>query len=237
MSEPELLEGEAYPGEFARRREFEHQKWIEKENLKTTLHGVRSLILHALEGETPDFLKAKRLCDVAEQLRRALGTRVGDFGGQQLAGEPDFACQVDDAEPGLRRMGAGVGRIGGGMEDLTRMLLGLLEHQTGTRSVADGAATKASDARVRETEALELESLVKLVGMMPDGDARTRIQKRIDTITKNMEETTDGLVHPDVLGGRQALREGGEDAGAADGDDDRRARRAQGDPPAREPDA
>lgn len=224
MTEPqkELLEGEAYPGEFAKRKELEHKKWIEAENLKITLYGIRTLITGALDGDRPDFLKAKRLCLVADSLRRALGTKVQDFAGVGLPGEVAFECDVDEGAGGVAglRMGGQMARIGGGgVEDLTRMAVGLLDRQNSRQSAVD-------TARTHEIAALELETLLKLEPMT-QGEQQTRIKKRIEVITKGMEET-DGLVHPDVLGGHQAHREGqGQDPGAADRDDGRGAGSAQ----------
>lgn len=198
-----------------RKAETEHKKWIEAENMKATLQCIRTLVTDALAGERPDFLKAKRLCEVADHLRRALGTKVADFGGMQLPGEVQYVCDVDEAAGGVGGMRLQGARLGGGMEDLTRTLVGTLDRQQNRQSTVD-------TARAHEIAALELETLLKLEPMT-QGEQQARIQKRIDVITKSME-AADGLVHPDVLGRHQAHREGeGQDAGAADGDDGRGA--------------
>jgi hypothetical protein len=187
---------------------------FEADALKIALAHIAAMVEYALSYEPPDFLKAKRLCEVAEALRRAVGTKVDDFAG---AG---FACDEQDMQAGMR-----VGRIRGGADEMTRMLFGLADQYLG-----HDMARKAAEARAFEAQELATllgleESLEKLRdGPEPVSVELAAVKARIQVLAKNMEvakEETDGLVHPDVLGGHQADGQGQEDARAADGDDGR----------------
>ena len=131
--------------------EDEQARLNEAVHMRSALSSLRTLVEQALGAEPPDFLKAKRICEVAEHLKLAIGRKVQDFAGA------DFMCDDAAMEAG-QGQGVRIGRIGGGMEDLTRVLVGLLDRQVGQRSVVD-------TARSREIEALELESLLKLEPM------------------------------------------------------------------------
>ena len=191
---------------------------VETENVKSVLSSMRTLVMNALEGERPDFRKAKRLCDVALMLHPAIGTRVADF-----QGEAEFECEIDEAAQGphvgqmrmwrMRIPAAPAPPIG---DELARRLYGIVDQY-----FARDMATKS--ASEREFEAKELETLLRLVPLVT-GDRYEAVQSRIDVIVQHLglaKEEIDGLVHPDVLGGHPPDGAGRQDARAADADDDR----------------
>jgi hypothetical protein len=199
---------------------------FEADALKIALAHIAAMVEYALSYEPPDFLKAKRLCEVAEQLRRAVGTKVEDFAGTEGA----FVCGEGDMEAGLvGRPRIGRGRIGG-VDELTRMLFGLADQYLGHDMARKAAEARAAEAHELAT-LLELEeSLDKMrhgpLGLEPVSVELAAVKGRIQVLAKNMEvakEEIDGLVHPDVLGGHQADGQGQEDSRAADGDDGRGA--------------
>jgi hypothetical protein len=198
------------------------EKFHEAENLKVILHTMRSIVERSLKGDHPDFVKARRICDAALTVQRSIGTKVADFHEfHQEQGVEIGHIRYNDDGMVVPRLQQGI--AGGGVQEMTRTLVGLLDHQTASRMSEAKANEREAKAKERELEASELDILSKTLPSIEDEKQRARVLQRMEVITNNMvvEEVPDGLVHSDVLGGHQADGERREDSRAADGDDGR----------------
>ena len=212
--EPDLLEGEASPGEFRRRDEMKAAEQAQAARLDAALAAMTDLVAGVIkDGSRLRFQQAERLCRLAHDVQSVLDPRTADFLGEDV-----HQFDINDNPPeliggGLRRvqrwnprMQNAAGNVGGDQGEMLRGMMATLSTFTDHRNVSE-------DASAAESEARELNMYLE----MPK-DLQQRFAARIAQLEKRIMNRTkgddDALVHPDVERGLQPGGEGQEDAPA-----------------------